>query len=192
MHSGLRLALLKPVALLVTPPSDPPLSLLLLRCILCLVFVILFRLFIAWQCSLVASWCTLCVGMSLSLVGIFLRSKCLPLPSMGITNTPSGRQPDNWLAHTNKKQRHEDPDEHDVSQSRQINGNANKLNDRKIGTSAPEPDDVNFPSQQHGPGHHIARHTLYDSEVWDIRCQLEDCYIKNACKKRPYSAGTPP
>ena len=23
---------------------------------------ILFKLFIAWQCSLVASWCTLCVG----------------------------------------------------------------------------------------------------------------------------------
>ena len=45
------------------PPSDPPpLSLLLLRCNLCLVFVILFKIFIAWQCSLVASWCTLCVG----------------------------------------------------------------------------------------------------------------------------------
>jgi hypothetical protein len=65
MQSGLRLALLKPAALPVTPPTDPPLSLLLLRCILklCLVFVILFMLFIAWQCSLVvASWCTLCVG----------------------------------------------------------------------------------------------------------------------------------
>jgi len=59
---GLRLALLKPAALPVTPPSDPPLSLLLLRCILCLVFVISFKLFIAWKCSLVASWCTLCVG----------------------------------------------------------------------------------------------------------------------------------
>ena len=62
MLSGLRLALLKPAALPVTPSSDPPLSLLLLRCILCLVFVILFTLFIAWKCSLVASWCTLCVG----------------------------------------------------------------------------------------------------------------------------------
>ena len=45
-----------------TSPSNPPLLLLFLRCILCLVFVILFKLFIAWQCSLVASWCTLCVG----------------------------------------------------------------------------------------------------------------------------------
>ena len=27
------------------------------------VIVILFKLFIAWQCSLAASWCTLCVGM---------------------------------------------------------------------------------------------------------------------------------
>jgi hypothetical protein len=45
-----------------SPPSDPPLSLLLLRFNLCLVFVILFKLFIAWQCSLVASWCILCVG----------------------------------------------------------------------------------------------------------------------------------
>ena len=38
------------------PPSGPPLSLLLLlNCILCLVFVILFKLFIAWQCILVSS-----------------------------------------------------------------------------------------------------------------------------------------
>jgi len=57
-----------------TPLPDPPLW-LLLKCILCLVFVILFQLFIAWQCSLVASgalcawgcpslveelWCTDC------------------------------------------------------------------------------------------------------------------------------------
>ena len=28
----------------------------------CLVFVILFKLIIAWQCSLVTSWCTMCVG----------------------------------------------------------------------------------------------------------------------------------
>jgi len=62
MHSGLRLALLKPAALPVPPTSDPPLSLLLLRCNLGLVFVILFKLIIAWQCSLVTSWCTLCVG----------------------------------------------------------------------------------------------------------------------------------
>ena len=34
MRSGLRLALLKPGALQVTPPSDPPLSLFLLRCTL--------------------------------------------------------------------------------------------------------------------------------------------------------------
>jgi len=61
MHSDLRLALLKPAAT-SDPNTDPPLSLLLLRCILCLVFVILFKLFIAWQCSLVPSWCTLCVG----------------------------------------------------------------------------------------------------------------------------------
>jgi hypothetical protein len=46
------------------PLPDTPLSLLLLKCILCLVFVILFKLYIAWQCSfLVASWCILCVGM---------------------------------------------------------------------------------------------------------------------------------
>ena len=56
MRFGLRLALLKPAALPVTPLPDPPLSLLLLlKCTLCLVFVILFKLFIAWQCSLVAS-----------------------------------------------------------------------------------------------------------------------------------------
>ena len=72
MHAGLRLALLKPAALPVTPPSDPPSSLLLLRCILCLVFVILFKLFIAWQCSLVTSWCTLCVGTSLLSKGVMV------------------------------------------------------------------------------------------------------------------------
>jgi len=41
MRSGLRLALLKPAALPETPLSDPQLSLLLLlKCTLCLVFVI--------------------------------------------------------------------------------------------------------------------------------------------------------
>ena len=64
IRSGLRLALLKPAALPVTPLPDPPLSLLLLlKCNLCLVFVILSKLFIVWQRSLIASWCTLCVGM---------------------------------------------------------------------------------------------------------------------------------
>ena len=63
MRSGLRLALLKVAALPVIPLPDPPLLLLLLlKCVVCLVFVILFKLFIAWQCNLVASWCTLCVG----------------------------------------------------------------------------------------------------------------------------------
>ena len=63
MRFGLRLALLKPAALPVSPLPVPPLSLLLLlECILCLVIVILFKLFIAWQCSLVTSWFTLCVG----------------------------------------------------------------------------------------------------------------------------------
>ena len=42
MQSDLRLALLKPAALPVTPLSNPPVSLLLLlKCILCLVLVIL-------------------------------------------------------------------------------------------------------------------------------------------------------
>ena len=46
MRSGLRLALLKPAALPVTSLPDPQLSLLLLfKCNLCLVFVILFKLF---------------------------------------------------------------------------------------------------------------------------------------------------
>jgi hypothetical protein len=50
MQFGLRLALLKPAALPVTHLPDPPLPLLLLlKCILFLVFVILFKLVIAWQ-----------------------------------------------------------------------------------------------------------------------------------------------
>ena len=63
MRSGLRLlALLKASRSTSNPPSMY-VVLLLLKCVLCLVFVILFKLFIAWQCSLVASWCTLRVGM---------------------------------------------------------------------------------------------------------------------------------
>ena len=46
-----------------TPPSRSPIITVVVVSVFCLVFVILFKLFIAWQCSLVASWCTLCVGM---------------------------------------------------------------------------------------------------------------------------------
>jgi len=45
-----------------TPPSRSPIITVVVVSVFCLVFVILFKLFIAWQCSLVASWCTLCVG----------------------------------------------------------------------------------------------------------------------------------
>ena len=61
MRSGLRLALLKPAALPVTPLPDPPLSLLLL--LKCLVIMILFSFLLHGSVSLVASWYTLCVGM---------------------------------------------------------------------------------------------------------------------------------
>ena len=44
------------------PPIRSPIITVVVKVYLCLVFVILFKLFIAWQCSLVASWCTLCVG----------------------------------------------------------------------------------------------------------------------------------
>jgi hypothetical protein len=53
-HSPLRAA-----SLPVIPPSNPLLT--LLNCILS--FFILLKLFIAWQCSLVVRWCTLCMGM---------------------------------------------------------------------------------------------------------------------------------
>jgi len=58
MRSGLRLALLKPAVLPVTPPLDP-LTTVVFELYFGLVFVILFKLIIAWQCSAVASWCTL-------------------------------------------------------------------------------------------------------------------------------------
>ena len=45
----------------VAHPSDPLLSLLSL--LDCVFFVILYKLFITWQCSAVASWCALCKGM---------------------------------------------------------------------------------------------------------------------------------
>jgi hypothetical protein len=46
-----------------SPSFRSPIITVVVEVYLCLVFVILFKLFIAWQCSLVASWCTLCVVM---------------------------------------------------------------------------------------------------------------------------------
>jgi len=47
-----------------TPPSlSPVFTVVVVKVYFVSCFVILFKLFIAWQCSLVASWCTLCVGM---------------------------------------------------------------------------------------------------------------------------------
>jgi hypothetical protein len=62
MRSSLRLALLKPAALPVTRPSDPAPIITVV-----IVFVILSKLFIAWQGRTVASWCT-CVKVCPGLV----------------------------------------------------------------------------------------------------------------------------
>ena len=59
------------------PPSDPPLSLLLLRCILCLVFVILFKLFIAWQ-SLSHAGCVITTSGVFSFFFFFIMPIWLP------------------------------------------------------------------------------------------------------------------
>jgi hypothetical protein len=64
MRSGLRLALLKSAALPEFPQQISPITTVVgVYLYLSLVLVILFKLFIAWQCSAVASWCTLCKGM---------------------------------------------------------------------------------------------------------------------------------
>jgi len=46
------------------PPSrSPVITFVVDKVYLCLLFMILFKLYIAWQCRFfVASWCTLCVG----------------------------------------------------------------------------------------------------------------------------------
>jgi len=68
IRPSLRLALLKPAALSVsisTPPSRSPIitvvavELYFVSCFCDLVY----KLLIAWQCSAVACWCTLCRGM---------------------------------------------------------------------------------------------------------------------------------
>jgi len=85
MLSGLLLALLKPAALSAPPLPDPPLSLLLLlKCILCLVFVILFKLFIAWQCCHDESWYH---GTSLN-----MDCKYEPYVKVRLTSPPSPRE----------------------------------------------------------------------------------------------------
>ena len=82
MRSGLRLALLKVAALPVIPLPDPPLLLLLLlKCVVCLVFVILFKLFIAWQCILVVS-CALCAWGCPSLIKELWCTDCRLCPRL--------------------------------------------------------------------------------------------------------------
>jgi predicted RNA-binding Zn-ribbon protein involved in translation (DUF1610 family) len=68
-----------------------------------------------------------------------------------------------------------------------------KLDDRKICTSAPK--DVNL--LQHAPQHQSPecsqRQTRSMTQRYESQdANAEDCHIKNACKKRPYSARTPP
>jgi len=62
MQSGLHLAFLKPAAPPVTHQSGI-ITVVVVEMFLCLVFMVLFKLFLAWQCSAGASWCTLSSGM---------------------------------------------------------------------------------------------------------------------------------
>jgi hypothetical protein len=101
------------------------------------------------------------------------------------------------LASTNRKRTHQDPDEHDASQSRQIQGNANKTgrSENLHQCSQGQPDDVNV--LQHAPEHQSPgssqRQTRSMTQRYETQdANAEDCHIKNACKKRPYSAETPP
>jgi hypothetical protein len=103
----------------------------------------------------------------------------------------------NRLANTNRKRTHQDSDEHDASQSRQIQGNANKTgrSESLHQCSQRQPDDVNV--LQHAPRHQSLgssqRQTRSMTQRYETQdANAEDCHIKNACKKHPYSAGTPP
>jgi len=102
----------------------------------------------------------------------------------------------NRLASTNRKRTHQDPDKHDASQSRQIQGNVNKTgrSENLQRCSQGQPDDVNL--LQHAPQHQSPgssqRQTRSMTQRYETQdANAEDCHIKNACKKRPYSAGTP-
>ena len=100
----------------------------------------------------------------------------------------------NRLASTNRKRTHQDPDEHDTSQSRQIQGNANKTG--RSGNlhqcSQGQPDDVAYYNMLPSikvQDIHRGKHAPW---LRGRRLNAKDCHVKNACKKRPYSARTPP
>ena len=102
----------------------------------------------------------------------------------------------NTLASTNKKRAHQDPDEHDTSQSRQTQGNATKTGrlENLHQSSRGQPDDVNLQHapQQQCPGS-SQRQTRSMTQRYETQdANAEECHIENACKKCPYSAGTPP
>jgi hypothetical protein len=70
-----------------------------------------------------------------------------------------------------------------------------KLDDHKFCTSAQGKPDFNL--LQHAPQHQSPgssqRQTRSMTQMYETQDAIaEDCHIKNACKKRPYSAGTPP
>ena len=102
----------------------------------------------------------------------------------------------NRLASTNRTRTHQDPDEHDTSQSRQAQGNANKTGrlENLHHCSRGQPDDLNL---QHAPQHQSPLSSQRQTRYMTQRCETQDanaeeCQFKNACKKRPYSAETPP
>ena len=102
----------------------------------------------------------------------------------------------NRLASTNRKRTHQDPDEHDASQSRQIQGNANKTGrlENLHQCSLGQPNDVHLlqhASQHQSPG--CSQKTRSMTQRYETQdANAEDWHISNACKKSPYSAGTPP
>ena len=78
-----------------------------------------------------------CILVGLSLNAVQQRRRSVATTTRQIRAMTSQELPctsaaNNRLARTNKKRTHQDPDEHDASQSRQIQGNANKT-----GRSAP-------------------------------------------------------
>ena len=78
-----------------------------------------------------------------------------------------------------------------LSASRRLDGRSENLHQCSQG----QPDDVNV--LQHAPEHQSPgssqRQTRSMTQRYETQdANAEDCHIKNACKKRPYSAETPP
>ena len=90
---------------------------------------------------------------------------------------PGTSAANNRLASTNRKRTHQDPDEHDASQSRQIQGNANKIGRSENLHQCSQSDDVNV--LKHAP-----QHRSPGSSQRQTRSMTQECETQARCQCR--------